>query len=394
MEANEFMRACRLHASVETSSTGDEATMSAAQPLSRRAFLRGLLSTFAGVQMEHLMFRSLLGDQTLLAEAAELSRAAITVDLHCHPNLSGSKTFAEFDSDIPDHMRSGGLDAGVFAVRGDHGTIRRSPTGHYTEYRKPAPGELFQGSQDQLDKILHASKAGKIGLARSPADILEAKKKEMPCAVLAIEGSDPLEGDLSRVKFFYDLGVRVLQLMHYRFNEIGDIMTEDPRHRGLTAFGREMVTEMNKLGMVIDVAHASPDTLGGVLAASQHPVICSHTGAYAVRTNTRHLEDKDMTAIAKKGGVIGVWPLLRRRDNFQTYIRELDYVKNLVGADHVGIGTDLFGLVSETAIPTHKEFALIPAALLKSGTAETAVEKIVGGNFMRVFREVAPSAEK
>lgn len=130
MEANEFMRACRLHASVETSSTGDEATMSAAQPLSRRAFLRGLLSTFAGVQMEHLMFRSLLGDQTLLAEAAELSRAAITVDLHCHPNLSGSKTFAEFDSDIPDHMRSGGLDAGVFAVRGDHGTIRRSPSGH------------------------------------------------------------------------------------------------------------------------------------------------------------------------------------------------------------------------------------------------------------------------
>ena len=95
-----------------------------------------------------------------------------------------------------------------------------------------------------------------------------------------------------------------------------------------------------------------------------------------------------MTAISKKGGVIGVWPLLRRRDNFQTYIRELDYVKNLVGADHVGIGTDLFGIASETAIPTHKEFALIPAALLSRGYRENDVEKIVGGNFMRVFREV------
>ena len=301
---------------------------------------------------------------------------------------------ADFDSAVPDNMRAGGLDAGVFAVRGDHGTIRRNSSGRYAEYRKAEPGELFQGSQDQLDKVLKAVKAGSIGLVQSPADIVEKKNKGLPCAVLAIEGSDPLEGDLSRVKFFYDIGVRVLQLMHYRINEIGDIQTEDPRHKGLTAFGRDVVKEMNKLGMVIDVAHASSDTLSGVLAASQHPVICSHTGAYALRTNARHLENKDMTTIARKGGVIGVWPLLRRRDNFQTYLRELDYVKNLVGADHVGIGTDLFGIASETAIPTHKEFALIPAGLLSRGYSETDVVKIVGGNFMRVFREVAQSADK
>jgi membrane dipeptidase len=357
-------------------------------PPSRRAFLCAILATFAGTQLDPLI-RSILHDGTLIAEAAELSGAAITVDLHCHPNLSSGRRLAEFDSDVPDNMRAGVLDAGVFAVRGDHGTLRRSPTGHYTESRKPAVGELFQSSQDQLDKVLKASNAGKIGLAMSPTDIVEAKKNRQPCAVLAIEGSDPLEGDLSRVKFFYDLGVRVLQLMHYRINELGDIMTEAARHKGLTTFGQDVVKEMNKLGMLIDVAHASPDTVSGILAASQHPVICSHTGAYALRTNSRHLEDKDLTAISKKGGVIGVWPLLRRRDNFQTYIRELDYVKNLVGADHVGIGTDLFGIASETAIPTHKEFALIPAALLNRGDRESDVEKIVGGNFMRVFREVA-----
>ena len=100
-----------------------------------------------------------------------------------------------------------------------------------------------------------------------------------------------------------------------------------------------------------------------------------------------------MTAISKKSGVIGIWPMLRRRDTFQTYIRELDYVKNLVGADHVGIGTDLFGIASETAIPTHKKFALIPAALLSGGYRESDVEKIVGGNFMRVFREVSRRTE-
>ena len=354
---------------------------------SRRAFLRGLLATFAAAQLDPL-FRAILHDRTLMAEAAELSGDAITVDLHCHPNLSSGRRLAEFDSEIPDNMRSGRLDAGVFAVRGDHGTLRRSPTGHYTESRKPAVGELFQSSRDQLDKVLKASKAGMIGLAMSPTDILEAKKNRQPCAVLAMEGSDPLEGDLSRVKFFYDLGVRVLQLMHYRINEVGDIMTEAPHHKGLTTFGQDVVKDMNKLGMIIDVAHASPDTVSGVLAASQHPVICSHTGAYALRPNSRHLEDKDMTAIGKKDGVIGVWPLLSRRDNFQTYIRELDYVKNLVGADHVGIGTDLFGIAGHTAIPTHKEFALIPAALLSRGYREIDVEKIVGGNFMRIFREV------
>ncbi len=369
--------------------TDTVSTVKAQKARSRRAFLRALLGTFAGAQLDPLV-RSILHDGTLLAEAAELSGDAITVDLHCHPNLSrGGRRLPEFDADVPDNMLTGGLDAGVFAVRGDHGTLRRSPTGHYTESRKPVTGELFQGSRDQLDKVLKASQAGNIALATSPTDIMEAKKNRRPSAVLAIEGSDPLEGDLSRARFFYDLGVRVLQLMHYRINEVGDIMTEAPRHKGLTPFGHDVVKEMNKLGMLIDLAHASSATISGVLAASQHPVICSHTGAYALRANSRHLENADMTAITKKGGIIGVWPLLRRRDNFQSYIREIEYVKNLVGADHVGIGTDFFGIASQTAIPTHKEFALIPAALLSRGYRESDVEKIVGGNFMRVFREVA-----
>jgi len=204
------------------------------------------------------------GERRLFAQAAELSREAITVDLHCHPNLSGGGKLPEFDPEVPDNMRTGGLDVGVFAIRGDLGTIRRDSSGHYAEYRKANPGELFRRSQDQLDKIVKAGEAGKIVVAHSPEDILEAKKRGSPCALLAIEGSDPLEGELSRVKFFYDRGVRVLQLMHYRINEIGDIQTEDPRHKGLTSFGRDVVKEMNKLGMVIDVAHASSETLSGI----------------------------------------------------------------------------------------------------------------------------------
>jgi membrane dipeptidase len=209
--------------------------------------------------------------------------------------------------------------------------------------------------------------------------------------VLAIEGSDPLEGDLARVKLFYDRGVRVLQLVHYRINEIGDIQTENPQHNGLTSFGRGVVREMNKLGMVIDTAHCSSETLDGVLSESKAPVIFSHTGVYTLRALGRHLADKELRAIAAKGGVIGIWPHLRRRDTFDSFLKDIDYVQKLIGADHVGIATDLFGLDTHTAIPTHKEFALIPAALLKRGYTDGAVEKIIGGNFMRLFREVAGS---
>src|ERR1041384_1816560 len=144
---------------------GSKAPAKTEKALSRRLFLRAILATFAGAQLDPLV-RSILHDGTLLAEAAELSGDAITVDLHCHPNLSsGGRRLPEFDADVPDNMLAGGLDAGVFAVRGDHGTLRRSPTGHYTESRKPVTGELFQGSRDQLDKVLKASQAGKIALA-------------------------------------------------------------------------------------------------------------------------------------------------------------------------------------------------------------------------------------
>ena len=361
---------------------------SSARGLSRRSFLRALAATAGTALTESFLRHSLLGDKFLLAEAAELSREVITVDLHCHPNALASPHFPRLDPNVAENMKAGGLDAGLFAARGDYPLIRRDPAGRRYESRKPRAGELLRRSTEQLDNILEAIKEGKLTIAHSPAEIVEAKKNGTPCAVLAIEGSDPLEGDLARVKLFYDRSVRVLQLMHYRINEIGDIQTDAPRHNGLTTFGREVVREMNKLGMVIDTAHCSPDTLAGVLSESRAPVIFSHTGAYALRRISRHLQDKELRAIAAKGGIIGIWPNLRRRDTFENVLKDIDYVRKLIGDDHVGIATDLFGLDDHTAIPTHREFALIPAALLKRGYPDGAVAKIVGGNFMRLFRDI------
>jgi membrane dipeptidase len=356
--------------------------------LTRRSFIAQLLR---GATVGHFV-TSLLdyiaGDKNLLAEAAELAREAVTIDLHCHPNALAVGYWPRLDPEVPVNMKTGGVDCGLFATRGDYPVIRRDASGRRYESRPARKGELFERTQRQLDGVMEAIAAQQLVLAHSPAEILGAKKESKPCAVLAIEGSDPLEGNLSRVKLFYDRGVRVLQLMHYRINEIGDIQTESPRHNGLTGFGREVVREMNKLGMVIDTAHCSSETLAGVLSESRVPVIFSHTGPYALRRLSRHLDDKDMRAIAAKGGIVGIWPYLRRRDTFDTILKDIDHARGLIGADHVGIATDLFGLRGHTAIPTHKEFALIPAALLKHGYSDHDVVKLLGGNFMRLFGEV------
>ena len=352
--------------------------------LSRRQFIRALL---ASVAIEPGL-RALLGDKPLLAEAAELSREAVTIDLHCHPNALGGPYFPRLDPEVPANMKAGGLDCGLFAMRGDYPVIRRDPSGQRYEQRPPKPGELFRRTTEQLDDVIEATRSGGLALARSPAEILAAKKAGLPCAMLALEGSDPLEGEIARIKLFYERGVRVLQLMHYRFNEIGDIQTAPPRHNGLTPFGREVVREMNRLGMLIDTAHSSPATLYGVLAESRQPVICSHTGARALRKIPRHLDDQDMRAIADKGGIVGIWPLIRRNESLENYLAAIDYVKKTIGVDHFGIGTDLYGLRSTTAIPSHKAFALIPAGLLKRGYRESEVVKIVGGNCMKVLDQV------
>jgi membrane dipeptidase len=353
---------------------------------------RALLSLASAIFADPTL-RLLVRDRSLVAEAAELGREAITVDLHCHANALAARDFPAADPALAANMKTGGVDAGLFAIRGDLGTIRTDETGKRYEHRTPKPGELFGRGREQLELLVKLTESGQLALARSPQDVLAAKKAGLPAAVLAIEGADPLEGDLAKVKYFYDRGVRVVQLLHYRINELGDIQTDAPRHNGLTQFGRAVVRELNRLGVVVDTAHASSETVDTVLAESRVPVLFSHTAPRVVRPQSRRLADDDIKAIAKKGGVIGIWPALGSRDSFETFLRRLDYMKQLVGADHFGVATDQFGLRGPTAIPTHKDFSLVAAGLLKRGYSESDTAKIVGGSFMRLFKEVSGGSQ-
>ena len=360
--------------------------------VSRRMFILSLLAAIASACSGPNTSASTKRERDLLDKAAALSER-VSVDMHTHAGpFAGNFPFPDSARDraaVLTHMQAGKLDAAVFSLTTDGPVIRRDPEREgVRQYREPEPGELFRNAQSRFEK---AKMQIEDMIVLSPSALVEFKKKGRHCAIVSHEGADALEGNLSRVKVFYDWGVRSLQFLHYRINELGDIQTEPPKHRGLTPFGRDVVKEMNRLGMIIDVSHAHSQTVHGILAESCHPVIDSHTRPAARFNYLRARSDGDLQAIAQKGGVIGRWPLAReeRGETFDDFLRDIDYVKALVGIEHIGIGTDLNGVRTRTMIRTHKEFALIPAGLLARGYSESDVAKIVGGNFMRIFREVA-----
>jgi membrane dipeptidase len=359
--------------------------------VTRRTFVLSLLAAIGAACASPTASGSTKREQALLDDAANLY-GRVSVDLIAHAGpFARNFPFPESARDratVLTHMQAGKLDAAVFSLVTDGPVIRRDPqTGGTRQYREPEPGELFRDAQSRFENA-RGQLEGMIAL--SPSEVVALKKTAVPCAILSHEGADALEGNLSRVQLFYDWGLRVLQLLHYRINELGDIQTEPPKHGGLTPFGRDVVKEMNRLGMIIDVAHAHAETVRGVLAESRHPVIDSHTRPAARFQASRARLDDELQAVAHKGGVIGMWPLARadRGETFEDFLRDIDYVKTLVGIDHVGIGTDLNGTRTSTVIPTHKEFALISAGLLARGYTKGEVTKVIGGNFMRVFREV------
>jgi membrane dipeptidase len=202
----------------------------------------------------------------------------------------------------------------------------------------------------------------------------------------SIEGLDCLEGRLDRVAHFHRRGVRMMQLVHYRINELGDIQTEQPRHGGLTEFGREVVRECGWHGMLIDVAHATLDVVKDVADAAGAPVILSHT--IIGDRHPRCITADHARLIAATGGMIGAWATRLAVDDFDDYIDNIARLADTVGTDHVGIGTDM-DAVRGPVWDDYSAFHLIPDALRARGMAADDIEKISGGNFMRVFAATA-----
>jgi membrane dipeptidase len=255
-----------------------------------------------------------------------------------------------------------------------------------------------------------------IELARSYADIERINGEGKVAAILAFEGAEPLGQDLAALRLFYQVGLRMLSFTWMRRTAFGDGTWENDTRGGLSRLGHEAVREMNRLGIIVDVSHASDQTTWDILGTSVKPVIASHSNARAVQDHPRNVTDDMIRAIAASGGVVGVVAVSRFvTDGMPTIARWVDHIEHIVGVagiDHVGIGADFahhlyeIGASNEVAswrpddVTSHTPFAEmldpddlpgLTAELRRRGFSEGDLAKIYHKNFLRVMREVLVS---
>lgn len=307
---------------------------------------------------------------------------AYAIDSHCHlgrffQDPAGGAARIE-------EMRRGAMTACVAAVIGDWGVIGMTDQG-LRLLREPEPGELFADAERDLDRLEEACRLAGTSIATGAAGI-EALSDTGGAVACSIEGLDCLEGRLDRVEHFSGRGVRMMQLVHYRINELGDIQTEDPRHGGLTDFGRQVVRECGRLGMLVDVAHATKDTVRDVVDETERPIILSHT--VLGNRHPRCIDAEHARLIASTGGMIGAWATRLAVDGFDDYIDQIVRLADTIGIDHVGIGTDM-DAVRGPVYNDYSAFHVIPDALRARGLSQEDIEKVSGGNFLRVFAATA-----
>jgi len=327
-------------------------------------------------------------------DANQLHHASIVIDGHC-------------DTLLGLQMREGGLPPYLKHLEGQKGHIdlERLKQGGVTAqnfacYVRPQhlPSQATRETLRLIDLFyrFQADHTDELCLATCASDIERAKREGKVAAILSMEGAEGLEGDLGVLRMMYRLGIRWIGLTWSLRNQAGDGVHELRTGGGLTQFGVRLVEEMNRLGMIVDIAHLAPDGVRDVFEVSQAPVVASHANAHALCPVPRNLTDKQLEQLAASGGVVGVVYVpgfITDGEDPATLDMLLDHIDHIVkvaGVEHVGLGSDFdgffgpppVGLEDVTCVPN------ITAALLRRGYDEDAVVKILGGNWLRVIRQV------
>ncbi|MGA1984016.1 MAG: dipeptidase [Acidobacteriaceae bacterium] len=375
-------------------------------------------------------------------DPARIHASALVIDTHADTPQRFVDEAWDFTNSLSGGMlnlesaRAGNLAAEFFAIWPE-------PTAWRGRFAHRALS-LIDGVLEQVRR--HPSQ---LALCTSPAEILVAKSAGKFAVLMGIEGGHAIENSLALLRIYHALGVRYMTLTWANSNDWADSSGDlddpaVPHHDGLTPFGREVIAEMNRLGMMIDVSHVSDKTFADVFAATRAPVIASHSAARALTNSPRNLTDEQLRALAANGGVCMVnfyaafidedyrqaWaaqkPALAAaskalaaeyaakgetvpyqvsnqldrdfaarvpRPPFESLIDHFDHITRVAGIDHVGIGTDFDGI---SALPEGIESAAdlpkITAALAARGYSADDLGKILGGNLMRVFGAIQSAA--
>jgi len=321
------------------------------------------------------------------------------VDVHAHP---GRCFLAGLDAGDPLAGLLGGADvaaalaaardAGLAAVTlstvADLRLLAPDPVKGLRAAREFRPGEAYADHRRQLDGIGRTIARLGVPVAVTAEGIESAWAGGQTAVLVGCEGADFLEGRLEALAEARDLGASSLTLVHYRVNQIGDVQTEEPAHGGLTAFGREVVAECNRLGMIIDCAHATFETTVGVLEASCRPVMVSHSHLnHPGRHHPRLLSPAHARAVADAGGLIGAWPSGVTSASLADFADEIARLADLAGPGHVAVGTDMDANY-RPVLTRYAEFAALPGLLAARGLSDADTDDILGGNALRLLRAV------
>lgn len=367
-------------------------------------------------------------------KAAKIHEKVLTIDTHADVPINMMKDGFDvavrhnFDDDgsqidFP-RMKEGGMDAMFFAVYLGQG--RRTPE---------ATAEAKEKALAIFDKIHTAVAANPdvAGIATTPKDAYDLQKQGKRAVFFGMENGWPVGNDLANLELFYDLGLRYITLSHSANNDICDSSTDPdgPEYNGLSPFGEKVVQEMNRLGIMVDISHVSDSTFYDVMRLTKAPAIASHSSCRALCDHPRNMTDDMIKTLAKNGGVIQinfVPDFLRKASQQQELsmkairlkmrqvdlsdddkkalyqemkdmrakyasdmptvadaVNHIEHVIKLVGADHVGIGMDMDGGGQVIGCRDVSEIGNITAELVRRGYSEKDIEKIWGGNVMRVL---------
>jgi membrane dipeptidase len=289
---------------------------------------------------------------------------------------------------------------------------------------------------EQIDIVKRFVKAypQDLELARTADDIVRIHKAGKVASLIGIEGGHQIGGSLAALRQFYDLGARYMTLTHFKKNEFADSAKDDPKYKGINDFGRTVIHEMNRLGMLVDLSHVSPETMRDALDVSKAPVIFSHSDARALADHPRNVPDNILKRLPANGGVVMVnfylghlWEPFRQWDadhsaeealladlyTGQPDIRKaklaeweqahpapktgvgiiadhIEHIAKVAGYDHVGIGGDLDGIPPAGAPPGMNSvsgYPLLFAELIRRGWTDEYLAKLAGGNLLRVLRQ-------
>ncbi|QOR36534.1 dipeptidase [Clostridium sp. 'deep sea'] len=288
-----------------------------------------------------------------------------------------SKDYDSLHLNIP-KMKTGGHNLQFFAVYLEpqykpFGSLKRTLQGFDAFY------EMIENNPEVM-------------LVKSYEDALKAQKANSLAGLLSIEGGEALEGDLSVLRMLYKLGLRCIGLTWNQRNRIAEGVGDCVSGGGLTVFGRELIKEMNRLGVIVDVSHLSEPGFWDVIKYSSKSIIASHSNAKAVCDHARNLTDEQIKALAKNGGVMGMnfcRAFVKSGDTvtIEHMLDHIDHIINLVGPNHIGIGSDFDGIAAAPdGLENVTKFPNLTEGLIRRGHSDETIKKLLGENYLRVMK--------